>query len=155
MCGGIGFKISKIPKSELQRVYGKEKTDHIVKKGDLESKFWDERPILPVVDGPRIKLFDWGNRDKNIDLPHTGWVKQESLERGKWDYLKPEPVKIVAHRGYEKGLWFDIEGEISGIKVERGGIERVYMETKDASDEYKKMTHHDREPVIVKSSSSL
>lgn len=149
MCGGISFKISQIPKSELVRVYGKEKAGLLREKGYIESKYWDQRPVLPIAEGEQVKLFDWGNRDKSINLPRTGWAMQESLEVGKWDYLNPQQVNIIADWGYEKGVWFEIEGEIAGIKVEKNGIERVYMETKPASSEYKKMTGHDREPVIV------
>lgn len=150
MCGGIGFKISQIPKSEPNRVYGDEKARTIAKKGHAESRFWDARPVLPVASGDQVKLFDWGNRDKNLKLPLTGWAKKESLESGKWNYLKPEPVEIVAFQGVENGVWFDIEGNIEGVKIEHGGIERVYMETKPASEKYQKMTHHDREPVIIR-----
>jgi len=151
MCGGIGFKISQIPKSELMRFYGAEKAEILAKKGIIESKFWDSQPVLPVIESGSVKLYDWGNRDKNINLPQTGWAKLESVEAGKWRHLHPERVQILVTKGYEKGVWFDIEGNLSGLKVAKDGIKRVYMETKPADAEYQKMTGHDREPIIVKS----
>lgn len=151
MCGGIGFKISQIPKSELMRFYGAEKAEILARKSIIESKFWDSQPVLPVIESGSVKLYDWGNRDKNINLPQTGWAKLESIEAGKWQYLRPERVQILATKGYEKGVWFDIEGNIRGLKVTRDGIKRVYIETKPADAEYQKMTGHDREPIIVKS----
>lgn len=149
MCGGIAFKLSKVPKSELARIYGKEKAALLAKRNEAESRFWDERPVLPVIEGGQINLYDWGNRDKNIGLPKTGWAKDESLRAGKWDSLKPQDVTIAAEKGCEKGVWFETPGGISGIKVTEGKEERVYMVTKTASEGYRQKTGHDREPKII------
>jgi len=152
MCGGIAFKINSIPKSDLEHFFGAHKTELFLEKGQAESKFWDSRPILPVKEGKQTRLFDWGNRDKGKKLPLTGWAKQESLDDGKWAHLSPEMVCIPATRGYEKGVWFDIDGDLRGIKVALAdGTESIYMVTEPANPEYIKKTGHNREPVIVKS----
>lgn len=149
MCGGIAFKLSKIPREDLVKVYGDKKAALLARKGEAESRFWDERPVLPVKEGNNLALYDWGNRDKNIDLPRTGWAKIESLETGKWDHLNPERVTIPADKGCEKGIWFDTSPGIEGIKIKRGAEARVYMVTRPSSADYRKKTGHDREPVLL------
>lgn len=150
MCGGIAFKISSIPKSELLRVYGEEKSALLLKKGQAESHYWDKHPVLPVRFNGKNSLMDWGNREKEIPLPKTGWAKKESLEKGKWNYLHPKQAVIFADRGFEKGVWFDIRSsKIDAIVVDRGNIQRAYMVTEPANQDYIKMTGHNRQPVVV------
>jgi len=152
MCGGIAFKISKIPKAELDKFYSELEIVDQIKKDQAQSYFWSKRPVLPIEDSNRnIKLYDWGNRSEEVKLPKTGWAKQESIEQGWWQQYKPKFVTIPAEKGYEKGVWFDLSGRgFEGIAVKDKKDERVYMITKPASQEYKNLTHHDREPIEVK-----
>lgn len=148
MCGGVFTNWNRVPKKELGKFLSKSELIKITSGEGLESFFWSQTPILPVEDKSGIHIRKWGNRDKELKLPKTGWAKQESLIDGKWNYLKPEKVKILADRGYEKGVWFDIEsGGIEGILVAKANEERVYMVTKEASLDYKKLTGHGREAV--------
>ncbi len=149
MCGGIGFGYKRIPYEELKRYFSNQEIKKFESQERINTFFWSPHPVLPVENGNQIKLLDWGNRDKNIDLPQTGWAKQESLDKGKWDYLHPRTIKIPAQFGYEKGIWFEIKNGISGIKINKNNLSRVYMITKQASNKYLKLTGHYREPVLL------
>ncbi len=147
MCGGVGFKIKNIPEHELKKYYSPELIDRFKTSGWVESFFWHEKAVLPVETKDGIQLILWGNKDEEIKLPKTGWAKSESLQIGKWDYLHPETVNILADSGYEKKTWFDLPEGTKGIVVKKNQEARVYMITKEASEEYKKATGHDREPL--------
>lgn len=152
MCGGVGFKIKNIPKKELLKYYSKEQIRDAKKNGELEVFYWNDNAVLPVADSDGTGLVLWGNKDKNIKLPKTGWARIESLEQGKWDYLSPEQVDIDIMRGYEKKVWFSMADGAKGILVEKDGVKRIYMITKEASKEYEKKTGHLREPIGLKKS---
>jgi hypothetical protein len=147
MCGGVGFKTKNIPDKELKKFYSPELIKRFKTTGRIESFFWLKEPVLPVKIKQGTQLVIWGNKDNNLKLPKTGWAKQESLKDGKWNYLNPEPVDIQVDSGYEKKTWFDLPKGTKGIVVKRDNKERVYMITKEAGDEYKKATGHDREPL--------
>ncbi|GAB4148973.1 MAG: hypothetical protein Tsb009_23040 [Planctomycetaceae bacterium] len=135
--------------------------DHVVQKQlarlaeregvpELRFSFRDPLPELPVEHDGQFCLYEWGNRSGAGKLPKTGWCRMESLEEGKWRWLKPEEVIIPANFGLEKGRWFHIEEGIRGILV-RDESERphVYMLTEPASHYYRGMTRHDRMPVLL------
>lgn len=150
MCGGIAFKINQISRKDLQRYYSEREIDKIEQEGEAQSFFWSKKPVLPVEREKKVELVDWGNRDKKNNLPKTGWAKQESINDGKWQYLKPEFVKIPVERGYEKGVWFKPKSkEFQGLVVERDKNKKVYMLTKPATEKYQKLTKHNREPVEI------
>ncbi len=153
MCGGISFSLEGISWEELAGFLEPAELDAFRREGVGRSVFWGRRPILPVRLGrdpeSGIHVFEWGNREKGVDLPRTGWAKLESLEAGRWDWLKPVRVLIPALQGVEKGHWFDIEGSIAGVLVERDDAKRAYMVTVPASPEYRGLTGHDRMPKIV------
>ena len=150
MCGGIAFKINRISKKELSRYYSEKEIDKIEQTGEAQSFFWSKKPVLPVERDKKVELIDWGNREKEIDFPKTGWAKQESITDGKWNYLKPEFVKIPVEQGFEKGIWFKPKtNEFQGLVVARDKIKKVYMVTKPATQDYLKLTKHNREPVEI------
>lgn len=149
MCGGITYNIDRIPKKELEKFYSRDQIKLFEKKGLISSFFWDKRPILPAnIDG-KISLFDWGNRDKFNPFPQTGWAKEESINKNKWEWLHPQKVSIPAKMGYEKGKWFEFGSDIEGLMVEKTGDKRIYMITKKAMDEYQIKTRHDRMPKAI------
>lgn len=151
MCGGIGFSFSATKEDDLKRFFKPEEIDSFKKSGEVQSFFWQEKPVLPVKTETGVKLYGWGNRDKNIDLPKTGWARSESLASKKWERLNPETVIIPARRGYEKKIWFNLTGGVLGILVKRPDREVVYMVTEEADDAYKELTKHDRMPAIINS----
>ncbi len=151
MCGGITFKLDDISEEELAIFFMPDELAAFRAMGYAETFFWSRRPVLPASLQPHeIHLYDWGNREKNIDLPRTGWARIESIDAGKWDCLHPKPIIIPAQRGYEKKVWFDIAGGIEGVLVEKDGIVRAYMLTIPSSKEYEAKTKHNRMPKIVK-----
>ncbi len=149
MCGGVRFRADEQLLPALQDVYTTTQLAQARERGYVESVFWQPRPVLPVLLDDTLRLFDWGNRSEDVKLPKTGWVRQESIDAGKWDYLRPQPIIIPAFEGVEKKLWFTIDHGIHGYLVQRGGVERVYMLTHAPTPEYLTLTGHDRMPVLV------
>ena len=143
MCGGLSFKVSKIPKAELKKFYSDLDIVKFKSRGVAESFYWNKKPALPVKEGKQIKLYDWGNRDKKVNLPQTGWAKKESVDSDKWSYLDPKSVKIPVNKGYEKGIWFKPKRDsFNGLMIEKDKKKHIYMITKQASPKYQDMTHH-------------
>lgn len=149
MCGGVRFKYDPSLEPALAEIYSKEQLDRARETGVVESVFWQHRPILPAVLNGELRIFDWGNREDALKLPKTGWLRVESLEAGKWNYLKPQPVVIPALQGVEKKVWFGVEHGIQGFLVRRGDQQRVYMLTLAPTEEYRLLTGHDRMPALI------
>lgn len=147
MCGGVGFKIKNIAEDELRKYYSPELIKRFKTADRIESFFWRSNAVLPVTTEHGTELLPWGNKDENVKLPKTGWAKTESLKLGKWNYLKPEMVNIPVDSGYEKKTWFDLPEGTKGIVVKDEGRKSVYMVTKEATEEYRQRTGHDREPL--------
>lgn len=150
MCGGIAFIFNDIPEEELSKFFLPEELAAFRAMGYAESFFWARRPVLPVMQASVTHLYDWGNREKDVDLPKTGWARIESIDAGKWKHLHPTSIIIPVKRGYEKKVWFDITGGIEGVLVEKNGILRAYMLTVPASKNYEAETKHDRMPKLAK-----
>jgi len=147
MCGGIVYNLEKVPEKELCKFYSQKQIENFKKRGYIASFFWDKNPVLPAENNGQINLFEWGNRDKKNLFPQTGWAKKESLEKGKWDWLKPVKVNIPAQKGYEKKIWFDIKDGLEGVVVKNNKSKKIYMVTDEADKKYLAETHHDRMPV--------
>jgi putative SOS response-associated peptidase YedK len=165
MCGGVIFPYKKEYKALLDTVYSPEEVAQFEATGEVRSLYWQgPDPVLPVLveaegtgsdteaGDPELKLMRWGNRDKNKPLPQTGWARLESIEEGKWGYLKPKPAIIPVSHGVEKGKWFEINNGIAGLVVEKAGEERIYMLTEAADDDFLSHTHHNRMPVLLNQS---
>jgi hypothetical protein len=153
MCGGVIFPFKREHRAMLEQFYGDQQLKEFEETGAVRSLYWSKgAPVLPVLHegaGDGEELFLWGNRDKDVKLPQTGWAKRESIEEGKWAYLRPSPVVIPVTHGVEKGKWFVIENGIRGLLVARGGLQRVYMLTEEADPEFVSVTGHPRKPVLV------
>ncbi len=150
MCGGITFRYDPLIDQELSGFYDPEELARFREAGLIESYYWQPRPVLPaVLDDGDFQLLEWGNRDGGLDLPRTGWVRQESLRQGRWDWLRPRPLLIPATRGYEKRHWFGVRRGIRGLLAERDGERRVFMLTRDATPRYLALTGHPRMPLLV------
>lgn len=149
MCGGVRFNYHDQLESALEETYGIEQTTRMRESGIVQTVFWQPRPVLPVVLGDTLRLLDWGNRDAKQKLPKTGWIREESLNTGKWDHLRPIPIQIPAFQGLEKRVWFGITHGICGYIVQHSGIERVYMLTRAPTPQYTTLTGHDRMPALI------
>ncbi len=154
MCGGVIFPYRKIFAEVLAGSYSTEELAQFERAGQVRSLFWQRgEPLLPVqtdLEGndEGLALVCWGNRDKAAPFPQTGWARIDSITAGKWSYLRPKPVLIPVSYGVEKGRWFPIEQGIRGVLVQRGGQERVYMLTDNASPDFLQATRHERMPVL-------
>lgn len=148
MCAGISFPIDTINAKELDQFF---KPDELEKqrKGDVvETYFWQARPFLPAEDeSGEVHLYHWGNRDKMLKMPKTGWARLESLQDGRWDWLSPKKVWIPSLYGYEKRKWFRTPVGIEGVRVRLNNVTRVYILTQKADQKFKNYTGHDRMPV--------
>jgi hypothetical protein len=157
MCGGVIFPYKAEYKQFLEQYYSPEEVAEFEKSGTVRSLYWQKaEPVLPVA-GPskddgdseeQVELMLWGNRDKDAPFPQTGWARKESLDMGKWSYLKPVPASIPVSYGVEKGNWFEIEHGIEGVVVEKAGEKRVYMVTEEADPEFLSKTHHPRMAIL-------
>jgi hypothetical protein len=117
---------------------------------ELHFMFTDPVVELPVMHAGQLTIVEWGNRSRKGKLPPGGWCRTDSLEAGKWRWLKPELIEIPADFGLEKAVWFHIEQGLRGILVhDEQEQPHVYMLTKDASHYYATMTKHDRMPVLI------
>jgi len=149
MCGGVRFKYDEQLAPALSEIYTTEQLELARANGSVQSVFWQPRPVLPALVDGDLQLFDWGNRDETLKLPKTGWVRIESLDAGKWNYLRPREVVIPAFQGVEKKVWFGIAHGIRGFLVHRGDQQRVYMLTLPPTPEYRALTGHDRMPALI------
>lgn len=161
MCGGVIFPYKKEYKQLLDSVYSPEEVAQFEATGEVRSLFWQKAdPVLPVLIEPDktesdkeadavLTLMRWGNRDKTKSLPQTGWARLESIEEGKWGYLKPRPAIIPVTFGVEKGKWFEIKKGIAGLVIAKAGDERIYMLTEEADNEFLSHTRHNRMPVLL------
>ena len=149
MCGGVRFKYDERLEPALAAVYTSEQLAQARESGVVQSVYWQPRPVLPALVDGDLQLFDWGNRAESLKLPKTGWVRIESLQAGKWNYLRPHEVVIPAFQGVEKKVWFGVEHGIRGYLVHRGDEQRVYMLTLPPTPEYRALTGHDRMPALI------
>src|ERR1700752_1683792 len=96
MCGGVRFKYDQRLEPALAEIYTAEQLELARENGAVQSVFWQPRPVLPAIVDGDLQLLDWGNRDEDLKLPKTGWVRVESLDAGKWNYLRPKEIIIPA-----------------------------------------------------------
>jgi hypothetical protein len=149
MCGGIRFPYDPTLATELAEIFTPERCEEFQRTGLIETLFWQSRPTLPYLEHGILRLADWGNRDPQLRLPQTGWVRIESLTEGKWAHLQPRSVTIPAVAGVEKKVWFGIDHGLQGVIVRHGEVERIYMQTMPPTAAYRTLTGHDRMPVLV------
>lgn len=149
MCGAVSIQYDPTLREELSKFLSEDEIKTFERNGEIVFAYWDKRPMLPIRQGNEILFLDWGNRDKNLPLPQTGWARLESLLAKKWEKLKPKVVLIPAHRGCEKKVWFNLNKDIKAVLIQKDGMERVYMITEAATLEYKALTGHDRMPRLI------
>lgn len=153
MCAGIAVERRAIPSHLVERY---QLQDRVTTRGEgspeeIQFHFRAKVPLLPVQIGNQFDICLWGNRDdKKSRLPHTGWCRIESLQEGKWKYLKPIEIEIPCSYGLEKGVWFQITEGMKGILVkDEEDRPHVYMLTQPASHYYEVMTRHERMPIFI------
>ncbi len=114
---------------------------------------------MPVLlDGGELQLVQWGKRkgeDSGIDVPATGWAREDNIESPSWQKHGPQNVLIPVQRFSEKGKlpksrWFDMPPDtyIMGLLLKKSEKNFVYVVTNPAIGELAKV--HDRMPLVVK-----
>ena len=151
MCKGISILKARLTLELFERY---ELASRVAARGgepELHFIYTDRVVALPVFRDGQIEIIEWGSRgNKASKLPRTGWCKTESLEAGKWQWLEPQRVEILADFGLEKGVWFQVVQGIHGVVVhDEQERPHVYMLTKPASHYYEMMTKHNRMPVLI------
>jgi hypothetical protein len=149
MCGGVRFPYTPEQTAALESYYRADQIASFATRGVVESVFWQPQPILPVGEANSARIVRWGNRDKQLALPASGWIRNESLVAGKWDRWRPYPVVIPAFAGVEKGIWFTIDHGVQGYAVYSHDVEHVYMLTFAADAGFRDLTGHDRMPALI------
>lgn len=135
---------------ELDQFFTLEELARQRRENTMQTFFWQNKPFLPAEDeSGMIHLYHWGNRERTLKLPRTGWARLESVQDGGWDYLSPKKVWIPSLMGYEKNKWFKTPAGISGIRVRYHNVTRVYILTVKATQTFLELTHHDRMPIIL------
>lgn len=144
MCTSIRFGKFEIPEENILahglKFFGDE----------VRVNFRDANAFLPVVSNGNNLLIEWGSKDQNSHLPRTGFCKNESLTAGKWQWLNPCPVTILAGFGLINGVWFQVRQGIRGVnlKDEKGNF-HVYILTMPSTHYFKTMTGSLRMPVLI------
>jgi hypothetical protein len=149
MCGGVRFQYQPVYDSALAEAYSEEKLAQFRETGMVEAVFWQAKPILPIQHGETIAIVQWGNRDKQLRLPLTGWVREERLRAGKWNYLRPQSITIPVQAGVERKIWFPIDYGIAGILIKQHDLTVAYMLTCEPTEQFAALTGHDRMPVLI------
>lgn len=104
---------------------------------------------LPIELNGENRLVPWGNKS-HPRLPKTGFCKAESLKSGKWRWLNPQPVKILAAFGYNNGVWYQIREGIQGILIyDDEDQPHCFLLTQPATHYFKTMTGSERMPALI------
>lgn len=143
MCTQVRFHCYDIPNHVLEHLldhqHGNEVLMHVnAPKASLLIEHQGSYQWLP-----------WGNK-KEPQLPKTGFCKEESLREGKWQWLHPQQVRIVASAAWANGVWFQVKVGIHGLLIQDSkGQRRVYMLTREATHYYSIMTGSKRMPALM------
>lgn len=105
--------------------------------------------VLPIEHNGENHLIEWGNKTSN-KLPKTGYCKQESLKAGKWRWLEPQPIKILASFARTNGVWYQVREGIEGILIyDDLNIPHCFMLTQPSTHYFKIMTGNERMPALI------
>jgi len=116
---------------------------------ELRMNVRSPQAVLPIQDNGVNHLICWGNKTHSR-LPKTGFCKKESLESGRWRWLNPKPVKILAAFGQTNGVWYQVREGIHGILVyDDLGIPHCFMLTQPSTHYFKTMTGNERMPALI------
>lgn len=143
MCVLIRFNCFEFTDFELEGLAAKRSGE------EIRMHVNDVNALLPVQWQGRNQLLPWGSKGQSR-LPKTGFCKVESLAAGKWAWLNPEEIHIIASFGWANGVWFQVRQAVKGIVVRSpSGTPHCYMLTQPATHYFKIMTGAERMPVLV------
>ena len=142
MCNAIKFDRFEFSDEELQAVSLK------VLGEEVKVSFTDSLPYLPVFYQGRNQLVFWGNK-KTTKFPRTGFCRKESLLAGKWSFLRPKKVLVLASSALVNGVWFQVRKGIEAVLITDSNYKMYcYILTQDSTHYFKIMTGSDRMPVL-------
>lgn len=111
--------------------------------------FAQKNAHLPVLLHGQNTLIRWGNKN-GLHIPKTGFCKIESWKAGKWLWLHPIPVNIIASSALVNGVWFQVKQGIQGLIIEaENGMQYCYMLTQPSTHYFRTMTGAERMPVLT------
>ena len=102
MCGGVRFSYDPAYETQLNDSYAPEKLAQFRDSGVVESLFWQPRPVLPVLCEGQLQILDWGNREKQLRLPQTGWVRQRRKSAAVYRPRKPGQTRTSARSAHRE-----------------------------------------------------
>lgn len=142
------FQAIRFQKSEFpEEIINKQNLKVI--NNEIRIHFANYKAILPIFWRGNNRLVHWGNKAIS-KLPRTGFCNIESLKAGKWNWLNPVPVPILASSAMVNGTWFQIKEGIQGILLESPTrSQHVYILTTPSTHYFKTMTGADRMPVLI------
>lgn len=121
--------------------------------GQKEVRFdWRAVPaVLPVWWNGALQIVRWGNRDRaERRLPPTGWTWRETVEKGRWAGVEPEPVEIPANYVLTNGVWFRVREGLRGLLVRTpAGVPVVFVVCEPATRYYRVMTRAEWMPSLL------
>ena len=111
--------------------------------------FTHQYAVLPVLYWGNPRLIRWGNK-RHPQLPRSYFCKMESYDAGKWNWLQPLPLTILASAALVNGIWFQIRQGIQGLVVQdQAGFQYCYILTQVSTHYFKTMTGAGRMPVLI------
>ena len=116
---------------------------------EVRIHFAHQKAYLPILYNGQNQLVLWGNKT-NLNIPRTGFCKIESFQNGKWLWLHPVPVHIIASSALMNGVWFQVKEGIQGLLLKNSpGPAHCYILTQPATHYFKTMTGAERMPVLI------
>ena len=117
-------------------------------RNEILVNVYDKRPYLAIEYRGQNYLVLWGG-GYNSGLPETGFCKIESFKKGKWSYLKPKKVLILASTACTNGIWYQVRLGIEGLLVkDKNKNPRVFVFTQSSTHYFKTMTGAERMPIL-------
>lgn len=106
-------------------------------------------PVIPIIINGIVQLVQWGNRT-NQTMPKTAYCRLESIQAGKWQWLRPQKVEIAVCAGFSKGVWFQVRHGLWGILVyDSKNIPYCYLLMRPSTHYYTIMTGAHRMPLLI------
>src|SRR5436309_1076320 len=117
MCVGVAVPWDDLPTHLLARPdVRRRRYRRAASRPEVRFLFRDAERLLPVLVEGELRLLRWGaRRGDRSGLPCTGWTWLDSLERGRWAALAPEPAVIPAAFALDGGVWFMVEQGVKAI----------------------------------------
>lgn len=151
MCDIVAILKSELPDQMIER---RGLAPLLHSRGEGSEEVWfaekNRRSFLPVWHDGQLTIYPWGSKYRTDKVPLGGKCRQTELEAGSWEWLRPEPISIVATFGCCNGFWFDVPEGIRGVLIrDARNRPRVYMLVTTSTHYFRTMTRSPLEPVFI------